>query len=271
MNIAFPAVFFLILAFPGLIAVRAYLLGSKDSPSARTSVPEQFVLALPSAAVFHVLWVAFAAYSSHQFGTPPVDAEIVLALLASTAERDDIRQAVAHKNWIAVYFFTLYAASFLGGRLLHYSIRSRKLDHRFSWLRFDTPWHYLFTGERTLFSEAISSRTETTAPQGIEPDAIETLVQVTVEHSGNTYIYDGWLSNFEINSQGGLDRIELAFARRRMLCRNTTSGHYDIDGCYFVIDYQDVQDMNVDYLWYEEVTEETVAVPAPVPGADGDA
>lgn len=256
MNLAFPAIFFVLLISPGLLAVQAYFLGSKNSPTVRAGVGDTLVPALPVAALLHLVWSLCAHLGSITLGLPSVDVDTVLLLLASRSiDAELVAQATQHKAWTAIYFITLYPAAILVGRFLHRLIRSRRWDLKYPLLRFDTPWFYLFNGERTLFRENLAKRTEADFPDGTKPD--ETLVQAVVEHGNTAFLYSGWLSNFELNRSGDLDRIELAFAKRRPLqseAAEAEASYYEIEGDHLIIDYRDVKDLNVQYRWYEELS-----------------
>ncbi len=264
MNLAFPAMALLVLALPGIIFARAFYLGTKHSPTSSPPIGEQIVLAIPAAGLMHTVMCSIAWSMSETWGTPRVDFELVLQLLASPRADGDgtLARAAAYPAATALYLIAIYGSSVLGGLLLHIAIRRAKLDLRYSVLRFHTPWFYLFSGERLDFKD--KGAMTPARPPLITGRPDFTRVQVVSGQGGDAYLYDGILSNYELDRDGNLSRIDLIEARRRKFeddaeapeFRTTDEVWYPIVGDYLIIDSEEITDLNVVYVWLENVDDE---------------
>jgi hypothetical protein len=268
-NLAFPAVLFFLLALPGIVAVRAYFVGTKDSPTVRSSLPDQLAWGIPVAALFHVIWMPLGSWIGAWCDVPAIHLPTVLRLLAGSHALDDsvVRIATAHPLASFLYFFSITVGAFVAGLGAHQVIRRFGLDHRYAFFRFDSPWFYLLSGERAAFPEAADSLAmdwgtwETgKIDSPLPPDLI--VVSAVLERD-QSLIYEGVVTDFVLDREGNLDYIELALPIRRLMKddvpadserrqgfhqRASDPRYYRIAGNFLILKYAEVKELNIDYF-----------------------
>lgn len=248
MNIALPAFVAFLLLLPGFIFRSRFKLAERSSldfsPFGRVAAD-----AILWAIFAHLLWLFFSfILFSQQF-----EPEVMLKLLSSApaSQSEAITKVSKDFPWIAGYFGSLLLASLIIPLILRAQIAKRRLDRgtaRFSGIfRFhDAPWYYLLTGAD--FSE------------DEKPDFI--MISAIVEVAKDAVLYVGILDNFFFDADGNLDRLILQGVARRPLSADknkieevgiSEQRFYDIDGDYFVLRYQDVKTLNVQYFKLNEV------------------
>jgi hypothetical protein len=90
-------------------------------------------------------------------------------------------------------------------------VRKRKYDRRFKILRFKNSWHYLFKGEFTEFPRtSLRFKEDLSAIEVVQVDAI-------IELDSKTQIYMGYLADYELTSDGGLEYILLTSTKRKLI------------------------------------------------------
>lgn len=174
---------------------------------------------------------------------------MLLKLLSSapTSQSEAIAAVGRDVAWIASYFSSLFLAALVAPVILRSQIAKHRLDRgtaRFSSIfRFhDAPWYYLLTGADFSHEE--------------KPDLI--MISAIVEVAKDAFLYVGVLDDFFFDSDGNLDRLILESVARRPLSADKTTAppeggaseerFYDIDGDSFVLRYQDVKTLNVQYV-----------------------
>lgn len=244
MNIALPAFVAFLLLLPGFIFRARFKLAERTSldfsPFGRVAAD-----AILWAIFAHLLWLFLSFFIFSQRFEPAV----LLKLLSSapTSQSEAISAVGRDVGWIASYFGSLFLAALVAPGVLRSQIAKHRLDRgtaRFSSIfRFhDAPWYYLLTG-------ADFSQEE-------KPDLI--MISAIVEVAKDAVLYVGVLDDFFFDSDGNLDRLILQSVARRPLSadKNTASPEgsatderfYDIDGDSFVLRYQDVKTLNVQYV-----------------------
>ena len=193
----------------------------------------------------HLLWLLLSFFVFSQRFEPAV----LLKLLSSaaTSQSEAISAVDRDFGWIASYFGSLFVATLVAPVILRSQIAKHRLDRgtaRFSSVfRFhDAPWYYLLTG-------ADFSQEE-------KPDLI--MISAIVEVAKDAVLYVGVLDDFFFDSDGNLDRLILQSVARRPLSADKNAASleggasdersYDIDGDSFVLRYQDVKTLNVQYV-----------------------
>lgn len=259
MNIALPALVIFACLLPGFIfRSRLKLVESTSldySPFGRI-VSEAIVWA----AVLHIVWVSLCP----MFGDV-ADIGLVLRLLSSnlTIHGDALKEVAQQTPRIIKYFASLYLAAYLIPTIFRKVITSSRLD-RFdsplSWLfRFhDAPWYYLLTGADFDNDE--------------QPDYIQATAIVDV--AGEAYIFRGVLDRFYFKSDGTLDRLVLENTTRRKLSEDKGARRgrravktdeerfYTVEGDSFVIQYDQVVTLNIQYVKLAAVDEQGKILPS---------
>lgn len=244
MNVAFPALLVFLIILPGFIFRHSFRLSEKTSID-QTPFATAFVKGIVWAAFLHLPWVSIAALISH-----PVDYEALLMLLASPQRENALITVIAQAGkdfpLIIFYFISLYLASALIGVILRQTVVSFRLDSRKligQFVKFDTPWYYLFSGYNEEF----------------EVDGV--VISAIVEVDKTAYLYTGLLKEYFFAPDGTLDRLILEMAMRRPLSQDKESEEeepeqrykrfYVVTGDYFVLRHSEVKTLNIEFLRIE--------------------
>jgi hypothetical protein len=177
--------------------------------------------------VLHAAGLAVLVYC---FGEA-VNFNLFLMLLSGTP--GDIVNSITNSTIVLAVFYLicLYSIAFGIGAVSRWSIKKYRLD-RYHFFRIDSPWYYLFKGEG-------------------QADGVK--IAATMEIAGNSFLYVGVLENFFINKEGNIDRLVLVSASRRHLKNDKgtlseSERFYPIDGHYFVLKYDEIKNLNVEYF-----------------------
>jgi len=263
MNIAFPAFLIFLLVLPGIIFRYAYLRGrSINNPFVITSMADEIAYGVVAAAVLHTLWCSVFKCAHH-----PVDYKSVIVLsVGAYGEHQEYLSAALtgisrNAGLIAVYFLSLYAVSAILGLAAHEVVRTFRLDHMFSLLRFRNEWYYLLSGEYVNLPEqggSIGSR---------RPDMV--LLSTVIIQGGQAYIYRGYVVDYYFDRTGVLDRVVLFNVKRRRLENDRAEGQeyslagderfYAIMSDLFVIKYSEMQTINVEGISFEVEATESIS------------
>ncbi len=189
--------------------------------------------------------------------------DVFLAVFADVGGVAPSEAAEEFESGLWYLIATNGAALGIGG-LLHGFVRWREFDLRWEWLRFNNEWHYLFSGEVWLFEKETDQTVDWV------------FASVVVDQGETSILYWGRLVDYVFDRAGTLDKIILTQAQRRFLnpesdrdlyspegdedSEETDAGtegtalppasdrYYPIRGEYFVIEYENVQTLNVEYF-----------------------
>jgi hypothetical protein len=242
-NVAFSALLVFLLLLPGFL-FRTYFKRAEKVVLDIKPFGQAAIDAFLAALVLDLVWYWGAALlTSYR-----VNFNALLTLVAGdkSANFDGAIATVAADPWHpGVFFASLYAFAIVAGYGLRYAVTRWRLDRRgaplANFLRFDTPWYYLFTGYD-----------RPTPPDGVAIGAVVCL-------GSTAYLYTGVLIEYFLDDQGQLNRLVLASAARRPLSDDEAASgdqdrpliderFYPIEGDYFVLRYSEVLTLNVRYL-----------------------
>jgi hypothetical protein len=255
-NVAFSALLVFLLLLPGFL-FRTYFKRAEKVVLDVKPFGQAAIDAFLAAIVLDTFWYWLAVFVTGR----RVDFAALLTLIAGekSAELESAIAKLATDPWHPGLFFgSLYAFAILAAFLLRRAVTRWRLDRRgaplANFLRFDTPWYYLFTGyDREI------------APNGVAIGAVVSL-------GGTAYLYTGVLVEYFLDDQGQLNRLVLASAARRPLSEDASQDDdaltewvavdeplaetipsaserfYPIEGDYFVLRYSEVLTLNVRYL-----------------------
>jgi uncharacterized membrane protein YwzB len=222
------ALLIILFFLPGFVFNLAYY--DSESIPLNISLTHKAVASLLITMVLHVMGL-FILYCAGQ----AINFNLFLMLL-SGVHSDLFNSITNHTIILAVsYLICLYFLAFFAGAILRWSIKKYRLD-RYHFFRIDNSWYYLFKG--LYWKEG-------------QHDGVK--IAATMEIAGVSYLYVGILDNFFLNKEGSIDRLILASASRRLLKndKNTVAESerfYPIDGHYFVLKYNEIKNLNVEYF-----------------------
>lgn len=243
MNFAFPAFLIFLLLLPGLFFTLTFY-NTENKPLNYIPLTHKAAVSFFVTILLHLVWIILICgiTSCHINFTRLL---IILSGIQGELYTSTI-QSITVNNLIGItaYLVTIYAFAYLIGRVLRGGIRTYKLDKIFRILRLDSPWYYLFTGYDW---------------EDGEPDGV--IISAVVEVAGRGYLYLGYLENFFLNDEGNIDRLVLTSAWRRSIENDKSMDgddsfqdrFYAIDGDYFVLNYNEIKNLNVQFLKVEEI------------------
>jgi hypothetical protein len=284
MNIAFPALVIFLLLLPGILFQFALRRGFWRSPVALKEFTEEVARGALAALVLHIIAIFFVTtFSSYR-----IDFQALVILMTGwpkleVAQEQNVLRAVGnHSIAILSYLIGVGALGLILGFLLHYLVRKYCLDIRFPLLRFNNDWHYMFMGEALSFG----ARGRSSEIRSLRDSVDLVFVTAVVDQPGEAMLYWGILTDFAFNRSGGLDRIVLKGARRRKLLEDPPNavpasgaadnadlspadGFYEIRGDFFVIQFEAIKNLNIEYIALDvEVIEDDEGPGVPDPAND---
>lgn len=252
MNIALPAVVFFFLALPGFL-FRSRLKRAEQTSVDYSPFGRVVMEAVLWGAGLHIVWLLLGAYV---FGEA-FRIDTLLELLSSAHEEQSsaFAKIQANQGGVARYFFSLYAAAFVVPTVIRSAITRWRLDRYDSPLsglfRFNqAPWYYLLTAADF--------------PSTADVDYIQ--VAAVVDVAGEPILFTGVLDDFFFDADGQLDRLILEAVTRRPFNRDKVDANpgeagpildrfYSVDGDYFVIKYEEVITLNIQYIKWKPLDE----------------
>jgi hypothetical protein len=248
MSLAFSAVLIFLIFAPGAILRRSYFSGRFSIKFVSSSPLDEIVWAIIPGTFLHLIMIYFI----QNFSSQQLDFATLGFLLVGT--NDDANtarafQALGSDIWlITKYNLTLWAVAAIMGHLSRLVVRRYRLDLKFNLLRFNNEWYYLLSGE-----------TIKTKPGEVNYVWIDALVETV----GGSVLYSGFLVNFNLSRDGGLESIYLTEVTRRDLKSDLMDEakqkqkYHAIPGDIFVVKYTQVVNLNISI--YDAVIEEVNA------------
>jgi hypothetical protein len=237
MNIAFPAFFILALIIPGFIFLNSY------EKVENTTIEKKPFDVSSSLAFFYALMLhAFLITVMTLLTDTVVNYEICLKLLTGTKTLPAADLAIVKDSALPIflYFASAYLLSFIFGKLVQKVIFALN-PYKSSKYAFDTPWYYELKGKLS----------ETQNAQLIK-------ISCLVDSNDGAFLYYGVLEDFYLDSSGKLNRLVLSGAMRRALNQDessepdTSARFYEIKGDRLILKYEDVKNVNIEYLYITE-------------------
>lgn len=143
MNLAFPALFVLLLLLPGILLSYSYRRGFfRRSPITLGPIRDEIGRGIVWAVFVHVGALGLSWWWTEW--APKTD--VILAVFADTGAVSAKEAAKEFKAGLQSLVVTIGAALVIGGAL-HGIVRFCQLDLRWERLRFNNEWHDLFSGE----------------------------------------------------------------------------------------------------------------------------
>lgn len=241
MNIALPALALLSLLLSGYIFLSA-LDRAENTTLERKPFEASSAGAIFVSLVLNLLYV----YAVNCYY--PIDFNLWFKIISgSKLESADLKSLVDNGHRIIVFFIFNYAISFCLGKIVQ-KILFECNPYKSSPLAFDTPWYYELKGKLSDEKDA----------QIIKLSCLQDLKNAS-------YLYYGILEDFYLDKNGQLDRIVLSDVYRRKLDADKQSTDtreddspdtlrfYQVDGDRFILKYQQLANINIEYLYVTEI------------------
>lgn len=239
-------VYIVILVIPGIFFKRFYFQG----PFNRQFQSGQFADRLLTSIFWGIVTQLIFFYAF--INTFEVEFESIFELLIQTHQIfadnqfPSLEQNIFTNSLYYLIGSVLFAVLF--GFLLNRFVRVSQLDLKTNVLRFSNKWHYYFSGEILKTKEFKGKLPKDKA-------VIGSLVDVLVKYGeGDDRLFSGNLIQYTINSDGNLETLYLAGARRYSDSNGEKIPPKEIPGDCFVIPYNTVLNLNIQYLMIEKLS-----------------
>lgn len=249
MNIALGTVIILLLVTPGILFRTAYLNGPYSRKNFKSSPVDEIFVAIIPAILFQNLAILLAEnLTSYRVRLDVLYYLLTGATYAGNKPVIDFDLLREHIAPFITYQGVLFGFAFLLGYLARRLVRTLRLDLRYSFLRFNNEWYYLFSGEILDFPNRMG---EAKAVEFIQVDAL-------VKTSGDDVLYSGFLQDYFLSADSGLNRLYLTSVYRRRLQNDLPKDtpvtdkdfderYYRMPGDLFVLTYEQIVNLNVTY------------------------
>jgi hypothetical protein len=238
MNIAFPAFFILVLIIPGFIFQNSYEKLENTSIE-KKPFDVSSSLAFFYALILHVFLISVVVPLSGN----EIHYDICIKLLtgSKSISASDLGAISGNITKIILYFSSSFLLAYVFGKFFQKIIFYFN-PYKSSKYAFDTPWYYELTGKL--------SETQ---------DAELIKLSCLVESNNTSFLYYGVLEDFYLDSNGQLNRVVLSGAMRRLIESDDsesttppTTRFYEIKGDRLILKYEDIKNINIEYLYIIE-------------------
>lgn len=286
MNFLFTTVLVLLLVAPGLLIFRTYYAGRFSIRYSNLTITDQVFRSIVPGLLLQLVAFWLIGLCSPRY----VRLDVLGSLLLGAKEDRTIREGFdllrQQLGPILAYYLGLLTVGALAGWAARSLVRWRKLDRRYSWLRYDNQWHYLLTGE-------ILETPDLQPTIGLQDASLIdfVFVDVLMKLEKSNMLYSGILVDYELAADGGLRTIYLREARRKLLSNSAPEEqkppadvgegqggpdasieatmppteeqaegkYYDVLGDLMVIPYAQILNLNLTYYIDEDDLEESEA------------
>jgi len=269
MGLAFPALVVLLLLLPGVLLSYAYRRGFfRRTPVTLGPIRNEIGPGIVWALALHAIFLPLLYWG---FGWQP-DLQFFLGL-ADVADNAEAASPLERPAVIQLFWYLVGTNAFalLAGWGVHGVIRKGRLDLRYDWLRFSNEWYYLFSGEARIFQSPQADRDVSSIRTFFDTDDLDLVyVSMVVDQGNGPVLYWGVLADYFFDADGSLEKIVLERAQRRDMSDDDESlkggddssdseqesrkrpiedeRFYPIRGHFLIIRYQDVINLNIEYL-----------------------
>jgi len=250
MNIALSTVLIFVFLLPGLAFRRFYYTEEFSKQYFKQSFFGVFLSSFLPSLVLHSVWVSSVRIFDYY-----IDFVIIGHLIsAKDFHQASYENIQTYLTPIIIYNSSIVLVAILTGLLFKLLIRKFKIDRTLKIFRFQNHWHYIVKGEFFEFRRASFDIKDNV--EDIELFYIDALIDT----EEGTILYDGFLVDYELSSEGGLEQISLKIVQRRYLkddskTESKQDKYYTIRGHILVIPYDKI--INLNFSYYKIVPVET--------------
>ena len=249
MSIALSTLVLFFLLIPGILFRRFYYTEEFSGEYFKETLFAVFIATILPSLFFQFAWFFITKALGYQ-----IDLYVLGDIVSSSPSRESFENLQDNSTKILIYNISMFSVAGFSGYLLKQIVRSRRLDRKFKFFRFQNSWHYILQGEFFDFPRAeINLKIDTV--EDIEFVFVDAVVVI----SGDPYLYDGILVDYELSKNGGLETISLSNSKRRKLSddsgmtkagkkKDNNAKYYPINGHILILKYDELKNLNFTYL-----------------------
>ena len=253
MSIAISSLILFFLLIPGLAFRRTYFSEEFSKQYVKESFFGIFISSFVPSIFFHFFGFLIVGYYFKL-----IKLDVFFDILQSNPSLASIENISESFNWILIYNGSLFILSSVSGAILKNLVRTKKLDRKYKFFRYQNQWHYILTGEFFDFPRA-NIDLDKSSVEDIEFVFVDALIEI----NNISYLYDGILVDYELSNDGGLDFIIIKNAERRKLEADrkleengeridNVDSYYPISGHLLILKYSEIKNLNFSYYKLEE-------------------
>ena len=253
MNLILGSILLFILISPGLIFRYSYLQGTYGKQTFKISAVDEIFWAVIPAFIFQLAGILIIIH----FTIYHVRLDQVYEILTGSHSNIDFDFILSSLPIFLGYILILITVAAVLGFSIRLIVRKFQLDLRYTFLKVNNEWYYLFSGEILDF---LDTPGESKNVEMIQIDAL-------VSTGDGTMVYSGTLENYFLSKENGLDRIYLSNVYRRKmkddldrtkpnvgyLERYLDERYYSMPGDLFVITYDKIININITYHGWSNI------------------
>lgn len=206
MNFLFDAVLISLLLLPGVILRVSYLNISHGKKTFKTTFVEEIFVSL-----ILTFFIHFIGYILTEIIFLPLDEKTLFLLLINSEKTIDFGLNSLSVKLFFVYCTVTYLTSWFLGAFFRKKAISKSWDVNYPIFRLHNDWYYILRG---IIEEDENGKKSFRKVNNV-------WVDVLVESKESSLIYSGFLYEFILSREEGLDRIYLSGVRRRKLSDDT--------------------------------------------------
>ncbi|MDC7219136.1 MAG: hypothetical protein PQJ59_04290 [Spirochaetales bacterium] len=269
MQLALSSLLVLLIILPGILFRYFYRKGFWTCPVYLSHLTNEILYGVIFSIVLHSLFYhVILSKSEYSY-----DFYILLSLVSGNVDEGNIQFISRNiKDYFFVilrYFTVINISSAALGLAVHSFVRELKLDLKIPFLRFNNEWYYLLRGESWVISDLNELKFLKRLFSNISTinyylRKIYPEVSVVIEQSGESFLYNGIVEDFNYSKDGLLEKIIMTYSSRRKLSDDGTNRtstdkttskkesrsddrYYPIEGEYLIINYCDIKTLNINY------------------------
>ncbi|MCX2680944.1 hypothetical protein OOZ15_13405 [Galbibacter sp. EGI 63066] len=240
MNIAIVSLAIFLIVSPAIIARRAYFTKELSKSFTYKNTLQEIFSSIFLAGLLHSVWIVIVEGFGHK-----IDFDIIFKLLFNPNAIDDYGNITDNIYNIICYFISLTLIATILSYLFRNIVRYFKLDRKFSLLRYDNNWYYLFTGEVLDIKKYSKDKTISS------DDVNQRVVDILAKTDEGEIIYRGNLVDFQLHKDNTVEYLVLSYPEKKIGSKTKV-----INSSYFVVPYNGILNLNLRYLSTTEEKEE---------------
>lgn len=238
MEIAISGIVIIVLLLPGILFNKGYYSGEFKRQYISNDFYSLLINTLLPSLTIYLIILPFIFFTKGYF----YDIKCFLGLISSNDDlvKTSIEQVETFISEILYFQIFINILSFILGKSIHNLILKNSFDTKYNLLRFDNIWHYLISSRFLSYNNILVNDT----PEDVDITFIDALVQI----NDLTYIYTGFLVDYQLGKDGTLDLLIISNAQRKVITGNDNTDYKDIKGNFIVLKYCDLININFSFI-----------------------